>query len=246
MEYIKYIENIKNIIKQDQWIKATEKGSASVGMTLESLLGKERDNFELPDYHGIEIKTKYSTTEEYMNLFNATPDSYLFETKRLVTNYGYPSRDLPSHKVLNIGSLANRKTKLPSGYYFKLSVNRKKEQIILNIYNQNQVLINDDCAWSFKMLKDKLERKLSLLAFVKAERKWDEIERKIYFKYNEAKFYKLKSFERFVDLLETGRIKIIFKIGVYKKGKKQGQIYDHGTSFAIKYYNLHNLFDELY
>lgn len=240
-----YKKNIENLINPDKWIKSTEKGSAAVGLTLESLLGKEKENFEIPDYHGIEIKCKYSTSENYINLFSAAPDSYLFEIKRLVNNYGYPSNDFPEYKVLNVSVLGNRKTKLPSGYYFKLSVNWKTKQLVLNVYNQNQSLIDCDCSWSFDMLKEKIERKLSSLAFIKAERKWNEIEKAVYFKYNEVNFYKLKSFNRFVSLLEMGKIRVMFKIGIYKKGPKKGKIYDHGTSFAIKDCNLEDLFIRL-
>lgn len=240
-----YLKNIKDLVDKNKWYKAVGKGSASVGLTLEALLGKQRENFEWPDYHGIELKTKYSTRENYITLFNAAPDSYLFEIKRLVAMYGYPGKDMPNYKVLNVGVLGNRKTKIPSGYYFKLTINRKTEQVILNVYDQNQALVDYDCAWSFQMLKEKLERKLSLMAFIKAERKWNELERAVYFKYNEVKFFKLKSFDYFVKLLENGKIKITFKIGVYKSGNKKGQIYDHGTSFTIKEANLCYLFEQI-
>ena len=42
-----------------------------------------------------------------------------------------------------------------------------------------------------------------------------------------------------------GKIRIMFKIGIYKTGPKKGNIYDHGTSFAIKDYNLKDLFIRL-
>lgn len=240
-----YQNEINKLIDNNKWIKAIGKGSASVGITLETLLGKEIENFEIPDYHGIEIKTKYSLSEEYLTLFNATPDSYLFEIKRITNEYGYRSKDLPNYKVLNIGVLGNRKTKLPSNYYFKLSVDWTRKNVILNIYDKNLKLIDNKCAWSFQMLKEKLERKLSTLAYIKAERKWDQIERAVYFKYTEITFYKLKSFEQFIKLIENGRIKILFKIGIYKSGKRKGQIHDHGTSFSIKDCNLQYLFNKI-
>lgn len=152
---------------------------------------------------------------------------------------------MPECNVLNIGILRNRKIKAPSNYYFKLDVNRKKEQVIIKIYDQNHKLVDYDCRWSFQILKEKLERKISLLAFIKAERKWNKIERAVYFRYNQISVYKLKSFDEFINLLEIGKIKVIFNIGIYKTGRKKGKIHDHGTSFAIKYYNLHYLFDKI-
>jgi len=242
---LRYVKNIENLVSKEKWYKAVGKGSASVGLTLESLLGKQNENFEWPDYHGIELKTKYSTREDYITLFNATPDSYLFEIKRLVAMYGYPDKGMPDYKILNVGVLGNRKTKIPSGYYFKLTVNRKKEQIILNVYNQNQKLIDSNCAWSFQMIKEKLERKLSVMAFIRAERKWNALEQSVYFKYHEIKLFSLKSFDYFISALEMGKIKIIFKIGVYKNGPKKGQIYDHGTGFTVKENNLQYIFKQI-
>ena len=171
--------------------------------------------------------------------------SVLFETKRITTKYGYPCKELPNYNVLNIGVLGNRKTKIPSNYYFKLVVNWKEKKVILNIYDKNEALIDTKCSWSFELLQEKLERKLSTLAYIKAERKWNSQERVVYFKYTEVNFYKLKSFDQFIKLLEIGKIKIIFKIGIYKTGKRKGQIHDHGTSFSIKDCNLQFLFDKI-
>lgn len=39
------------------WIKSKSHGSGNVGITFEYLLGKERENFPIADYNGIEIKT---------------------------------------------------------------------------------------------------------------------------------------------------------------------------------------------
>lgn len=236
---------IESKIKNKGWVKSVAKGSGNVGLTLEYLLGKERENFELPDYQGIEIKAKYSKTETHINLFSAAPDSYLFETKRLVKTYGYPDKDMPEYNVLNVSTVGNRKTRLPSNYYFRLNVDRKNRKVVLNVYDKNKELIDTDTSWSFEILKEKLERKLQLLAIVKAERKWDSSTREVYFRYNQVKFYKLKSFEDFINLIEIGRIRISFKIGVYKTGRKKGQIYDHGTGFTIQEFNIENLFKRI-
>ena len=57
------------------------------------------------------------------------------------------------------------------------------------------------------------------------------------------KIYKLKDFETFIDLIENGIIRISLKIGVFRTGKKIGQIHDHGTSFCIEEDNLDKLYD---
>lgn len=45
-------------IKKMGWIKSKRKGHTGVGMTFEYLIGTNENNFEIPDFNGIEIKTK--------------------------------------------------------------------------------------------------------------------------------------------------------------------------------------------
>jgi len=52
------LKEIKNKVITNQWIESKCKGNSGVGITLESLLQKERENFEIPDYKGIELKAK--------------------------------------------------------------------------------------------------------------------------------------------------------------------------------------------
>ena len=40
-------------------------------------------------------------------------------------------------------------------------------------------------------------------------------------------------YNEFIKLIESGVITITFMIGIYKNGKRFGQIHDRGTSFTI-------------
>lgn len=80
--------------------------------------------------------------------------------------------------------------------------------------NKNGENLNLQISWSFKMLKQRLDLKLKCLAIVKADTK--KINCVEYFKYNEINFYKLKSFDAFIDPIESGAINITFMIGIYK------------------------------
>ena len=51
-----------------------------------------------------------------------------------------------------------------------------------------------------------------------------------------------RTFEKFINLLEQGKIRITFKVSIYKKGKKKGKNYDHGTGFDIKEEDLLQLY----
>ena len=67
----------------------------------------------------------------------------------------------------------------------------------------------------------------------------------VYFKYSNITFYKIKDFETFINLIETGYIEVGFTIGVYKIGEKKGKINNHGTRFCIKTKNLEKLFTKI-
>lgn len=236
----KTFKDIKNKIKPNEWIISKHKGRGAVGLTLESLLNKEIENFELPDYNGVELKAKYSKRNTHITLFSATPDSYLFEIKRLQKQYGYPDNELPQFNVFNISVYGNRYIKLNNNY-FKLYVDYKNKKVILRIYDNKLQIVDEFVSWTFDLLKEKLERKLKYLVLVHANRKFEHND--VLFKYNNVAFYELKSFNDFIHLIDNGVIKITFKIGVYKSKYRYGQIYDHGTSFSIDECNISRLFD---
>lgn len=93
------------------------------------------------------------------------------------------------------------------------------------------------------MLKQRLDLKLKCLAIVKADTK--KINCVEYFKYNEINFYKLKSFDAFIDPIKSGAINITFMIGIYKSGKRFGQTHDRGTAFTINEKNIELLYDKI-
>lgn len=234
---------IKRKVITDKWIESKDKGDGGVGITLESLLEKERENFEIPDYKGIEIKAKCSSRESYITLFSAVPDSYLFEIQRLVQKYGYPDSQFPQFKVFNLAVYGDRKVKMRN-HYFKLYVSWKSRQVVLRVYDKNFQVVDELTSWSFEMLKEKLERKLSKLALVHAKRKFEN--NVVYFKYTDIEFYQLVSFERFLTLIENGMIRITFRIGVYKDERRFGKIYNHGTTLCIDESNIGRLFNRIY
>lgn len=243
MENFGILESKLNEIKNKGWIKGITRGTSSIGITFENLLGKPVDNLQLPDYYGIEIKTKRIGSKSHITLFNAMPDSSLFEIARLQNTYGYPDKEIQEFKVLNISIYSNKLTESGSHYYFKLEVDHSKERIILNIYDQNINLIDNKTSWSFKLLEEKLYRKLKYLALIKAERKF--INKEQYFKYEYAHYFKLKNFNAFLNLVKNGKMRITLSIDVFKSGQRYGQIYDHGTSFNIKEEDLPRLFQKI-
>lgn len=214
------------------WIKSVCGGNNGVGLTFETLLGISKNELEIPDYNGIEIKTKRKNSNSYITLFSSKPEgNFYHEAQRIKDAYGYPHRKFNEFKVLNNSVFANKFNKIGCKYYFKLYVNREKQKIFLYIYDINYKLIENTVYWDFDILKEKLQRKLKKLALIKSfSKKNNGVE---YFKYYDLKIYLLKEFETFIELIEGGFIRINFKLNINTVGEKIGKIHDHGTSFDI-------------
>lgn len=237
--------NLKNEFKRIKdmgYVKATRSGPTGIGKTFEDLLGKKEDTLELPDYNGIEIKTKRGYSRSYTTLFGATPKGKQeFEIQRLRKAYGYPDLVYKNQKLLNVSVQANCSTLVGGRFLFKLEVDYEKEKVFLLVMDKNRYLLEKKSYWEFSVLKEKLERKIKYLALVKA---WpNTINGEEYYKYYDIDFYHLKNFEEFLKLIEDGTIRITFKIGIFKKGVRAGELHDRGTGFEIQEIDMPKLFD---
>ena len=229
-------------IKRKGWIKSDSNNLGSIGHTFEKQLGIQTNELEFPDFEGIEIKTKNKYSSSYTTLFCCTPTGpHFHEVERLKDLYGYPDSKLKKFNVLNTSIYSNYKKNVGKNYFFKLKVDKEKQKIFLLIYNWKMELIEDIVYWDFDIIEEKLYRKLNYLAFIKADKLYKQ--KKKFFKYYSMKIYKLKDFETFIKLVEKGIIRISLKIGIFRTGKKMGQIHDHGTSFCIEEDNLEKLYD---
>lgn len=231
------LDKIKNL----GWIECKNKNKSVTGKTLENLLEINPDNFEIPDYNTIEIKSKVSKRENYIDLFCATPDSYVLETKRLYDKYGY--LDSNNYKILNFVLYGEFLKPINNEYSAKLRIDYKNKKVIMEIYNKDNELIDNLSSWSFELLEEKLCRKLNYVCLVEGDKKFSH--NVLYVRYDKYKFYKLKKFSNFIRLLKRGQIRISFTLGVYKSGSKSGKMHDHGTQFSIKKENVKLLFDEI-
>lgn len=231
------LDEIKNL----GWIECKNKNKSVTGKTLENLLEINPDNFEIPDYNTIEIKSKVSKRENYIDLFCATPDSYVLETKRLYDKYGYI--DSNNYKILNFVLYGEFLKPINNEYSAKLRIDYKNKKVIMEIYNKDNELIDNLSSWSFELLEEKLCRKLNYVCLVEGDKKFSH--NVLYVRYDKYKFYKLKKFSNFIRLLKRGQIRISFTLGVYKSGSKSGKMHDHGTQFSIRKENIKLLFDEI-
>jgi len=231
-------KNIKNL----GFIQSINNYTNGGGLTLEYLLGIKANNKCLPDLNGIELKTINQYWEKNINLFSYTPKSnYKYTTKWITENFGYINRK--QQKNFNGKVCATKLSKIGIKYFFKLEINEIQKKIYMEIYDSKKNLIKKDIYWDYKVLKKKLERKLTILALIYLEKKY--IKKKQYCKYNSIKIYKLKNFETFITLLKKGIIKINFSTSYMNYREKKVIFRDHGTKFFINERHIHMLFNEI-
>ena len=228
-----------NEIKNQGWIKSTRKGPGGIGKTFEDLIGKQEDDFSVPDYYGIEIKTKRFNTREPYTLFCAEPDGKgFFEAERIRLTYGYPNKKYPQFLVFNTTIKANKWAKI-GDYYFSLKID--KNNVILIVKNSEDTIIDSETCWSFEMLEEIINRKLNFLAIIKAHNKYNNDSE--YFKYTKMMYYQNINFCIFIDLIKNGKIVINFKIGVFTGDYRYGQVHNRGTGFSIYENYLADLYE---
>lgn len=231
-------------IKEMKYVKSINNNNSGMGLTFEKLLGKKIDNFPLPDYHNIEIKTKLAYSNSPITLFRLAPEgNSLFEVNRLVNNYGYYTKNSKEYKYLNGKVYAGIKSKLNYNYMFELRNNYDSNKLEMLIYNRSGKLIDSSTYWDFSKLENALFRKLQYLAIVVTYSTTIHNDR--YYKYYKLKIYKLKTFMDFLKGIDCGLISVGFSVDVYKSGVKKGQPHDHGVCFQIDENNIYKIFKRL-
>ena len=241
-EDIKLLKEKFNKIEKIGWLELNGTNFGNIGLTFEKLVGVNTNEFEIPDFGSIEIKTKSKSKFDFISLFNCVPTGpYYHEVQRIKDSFGYPDSKLKDYRVFNGDVFCSKLNKVGNTFYFKLNVYRKDKKITLSVYDKHYNKIEENTYWDFDILKEKLIRKLSYLALVNVDRKFNN--GKKYFKYSAMSIYKLKNFDTFIDLIESGIIKITFKLGIYRDDKRLGKIHDRGTSFSIQERYIDKLFN---
>ena len=94
--------------------------------------------------------------------------------------------------------------------------------------------------WSFNCLEERIMNKYRYLAVVSV---WtNDIDKWPYFKYYKMNMYKLISFDKFIDLVDSGIIYIKLLMGVHLDEKRRGQTYDYESGFVLSFKNIPKLF----
>lgn len=242
-EYKKLINEFKKIAGK-RWITAINNTSNGVGLTFESLLNKQPDSMFFPDYYGIEIKCTTRFSRYPITLFSKSFDGPTFyEMNRIVNKYGTFDYKYKDMKILMSSLKTNELVHVNNQFYFELKINKENEKLYINIYDNSKVLIENLPYINFSTLKEYLELKLSNLAIVYASKK--RIDNNIYYRYYKICIYKLKSFEKFIELIENNIIKVSIIGRISRSGSEEGRQRNKNILFQIPKENIDDLFNKV-
>lgn len=242
---IKQLREKFNEIKNRGWIESSCNGFGDAGLTFEKELGLFRNELEIPDFDGIEIKTKRDFSRPFICLFNANLDGeYLFNIEEFVRKYGWPDKKIKDSYNFYALLQGDKFNIVGYKWMMKINVNYHLKKVFLEIFGKNGSKSTREYSWSFELLQEKLLRKLKHLAYIKVKRK--KVNGVNYFLYDEINFFELKSFDVFLNLLSNGGIKINFNVGVYRDERRYGKIHNHGVAFYIAEDNINALFKQLF
>lgn len=240
---IKYFHKIA----YKRWIKGAfiNNKIGNIGLTFEKEINKEPDNMFFPDFEGIEIKctTRYSDYPIY--LFSTALEGKTFpEIKRIIEIYGYYDKQFQNNKVLyeDINYLTTHIVN--NKWIFKLEINKTDEKLYFCVYDINNKLIEKESFVYLSVLYNHLVTKLNNLAIIKASKKI--INNEVYFRYYEITIYKLKSFDKFLELIENKKINACIIGRISKSGYKCGKYSNKNLEFKIKKENIEYLFEKIY
>lgn len=238
------IQNLKKEfkkIKEKDLIKSLRSGTTGIGYTFESLLNKKENNLPIPDFEGIEIKTKLGYSKEPITLFSKAPcKKDDFATQYILEKYGY-ARTNQKEKSLKVNVYYNKNNIIGYRYIFKTKLDKENNKLVLIILDQNLNVLDDKIYWNLTELKQRLEEKLSYLAYIIG---YPYCKNNItYYKYQKLKIYKLKNFNCFLELLKKDKIYITFNLEYYRSGEKKGKVHDRGTAFRLESNYIKELFD---
>lgn len=228
------LEDLKaklNEINKMGYIKTHRSGPTGIGKTLEDLLGITENNISNSDLEDLgELKSCRNNQLSMVTLFTKSPSPPKVNTTLLET-YGYYDPNRRGRKILHTtinGINYNSINGTPYGFKVELEGDR--------LYLKTNFPKKVDAYWEKDDLKKSFERKLPKLIFVKANSRGVGKNEEFHF----VEAYQLEgfSFEKFVDLITNGIIKIDIRIGQYPDGRT----HDHGTAFRV----INNYIDELF
>ncbi len=216
-------------IKAMGFIQTHRVHDTGIGKTLEDLLGIEENNLRLPDLGEVELKAKRIDSGSMLTIATKSPEPKGIN-KLLFEQYKY----LDSEGYFNLHSTVYGSRENPQSFKVAFEGNRLVLKNKLNLQAYWPISIFDD------VLRAKSDKILLVFAETKGERKTKD--EKFYF--TEAYLLSNLNINKFRSAVESDKLKIDIRIGVYRSGKNKGKYHDHGTGFRINKRDFLLLFDK--
>lgn len=239
------IINFFRIIKNKGWInyeRSQGKSDGLLGNIFEDLFGISENNDNSSDYFEYEFKTKKNESNSLISLFNMTIKTFRNVNTTIRESYGVVDNS-SGKKIFNSTISGDKWNTHRGGYGFKIDAPVNSDKVYLKIKDlANELEIdNNRYFWFKKDIVKNLENKIKNCCYFEGE--IDENKKMV--KFNKLKVLENIDQNNFCKLLESGDIKIDFRIGVYKTGKNKGKTHDHGTAFRIKKNKIHEIFKDI-
>ena len=219
------------------WYLTHRKGDTGIGKTFEDLLGKEEDNFQLPDFENIELKA-HLDNNSLITLFTKSPNLPRGINTIIRNKYGY-DEDNSGIKVLHSTVPSGKKTfNSKSQHYFTIRNNKENESVDLIVFDKNgkEIKSDVDAKWSYDVINKSLKSKIpDRLAIILTDKKI--IDKQVYYNYKSILITKV-TLAALLKALDAGHVYVDLRLGAYKSGNKIGKTHDHGTGFRISLDNL--------
>lgn len=220
-------EQLKKI-KAMGFVKTHRAHDTGIGKTLEDLLGIKENNLRLPDVGDVELKAKRIDSGSMLTIATKSPEPKGIN-KVLFEKYKY----LDKEGKYNLHStVCGSRKNLQS---FKVVFEGKK----LVLKNKSKIAIY----WPISIFDDVLKAKSDKILLAFAETKGERKTKNEKFHFTEAYLLSNLNINKFKSAVESDKLKIDIRIGVYRSGKNKGKYHDHGTGFRINKRDFLHLFD---
>ena len=159
MDKEKIINEFKRI-KSLNYIKSNRQHNTGIGKTFEDYLGVKENNLIDSDFAGFEVKSKRISSSSYLTLFTKSPSGPKGANKFLRDNFGEFYEEYPHLKKLHTSIFSNRMNVHVNKRKFKIKIDEAEKKLIIEVYDMNNVLIDDSVFWTFQQLERNLMKKL--------------------------------------------------------------------------------------
>ncbi len=220
----KQLEKIKAL----GFVKTHRVHDTGIGKTLEDLLGIKENNLRLPDVGDVELKAKRIDSDSMLTVATKSPEPKGIN-KILFEKYKYLDKEgkFDLHSTI-YGSRKNSQS-------FKVIFEGEK----LVLKNKSKIR----AYWPISIFDDVLKAKSDKILLVFAEAKGERKTKNEKFHFTEAYLLSNLNINKFKSAVESDKLKIDIRIGVYRSGKNKGKYHDHGTGFRINKRDFLQLFD---